>query len=69
MLIQNNSFASYGSADSLNADEATLREFIGRSSLPVVDQLTVHFLERYRWTLNMNRTDAIRRTLTDSIFA
>jgi hypothetical protein len=69
MLIQNRSFASYGCADSLQADENTLREFIGRSSLPVVDQLTVHFLERYQWTLNMNRTDAIRKTPTDSIFA
>jgi hypothetical protein len=69
MLLQNKSFASYGCADTLQADENTLREFVGRSSLPVVDQLTVHFLERYQWTLNMNRTDAIRRTLTDSIFA
>jgi hypothetical protein len=69
MLIQNNSFASYGCADSLQADENTLREFIGRSSLPVVDQLTIHFLERYQWTMKPNGTDAIRRTLTDSIFA
>jgi hypothetical protein len=68
MLIQNNSFASYGSADTLQADENTLREFIGRSSLPVVEQLTIHFLERYQWTMKPNGTDAIRRTLTDSIF-
>jgi len=68
MLIQNRSFASYGCADSLQADENTLREFVGRSSLPVVEQLTIHFLERYRWTLNMNGTDAIRKQLTDSIF-
>ena len=68
MLLQNSSFASFGSADSLQADENTLREFIGRSSLPVVDQLTIHFLERYQWTLNMNRTDATRKQLTDCIF-
>jgi hypothetical protein len=61
MLIQNSSFASYGLADSLNADESTLREFVGRSSLPLVDQLTVHFLERYRWIVKKNGTDAIRR--------
>jgi hypothetical protein len=68
MLIQNNLWASYGSADSLNADEATLRELVGRSSLPVVDQLTVHFLERYRWTLNTNKTDAVRKQPIDSTF-
>jgi hypothetical protein len=68
MLIQNSSFASYGSADTLQADEHTLREFVGRSSLPVVEQLTVHFLERYQWTLNMNRTDAIRKQRIESIF-
>lgn len=68
MLTQSKSFASYGFADSLIADEDTLRDFVGRSSLPIVDQLTVHFLERYQWTLNTNKTDAIRKTQTDSIF-
>ena len=68
MLIQNNSFASFGCADSLNADEATLREFVGRSSLPLVDQLTVHFLERYQWQVNTNKTDAMRKQPTDSTF-
>ena len=67
MLTQNNSFASYGLADTLQADENTLREFVGRSSLPVVDQLTVHFLERYQWTTNRNGTDATRKTRIDSI--
>lgn len=68
MLIQNSSYASYGCADSLVADENTLREFVGRSSLPVVDQLTLHFLERYQWTLNTNKTDATRKQPTDCIF-
>jgi hypothetical protein len=68
MLIQSDSFASFGRADTLQADENTLREFIGRSSLPVVDQLTVHFLERYQWTLNTNKTDAMRKQPTESIF-
>jgi hypothetical protein len=68
MLIQSSSFASFGCADSLNADEATLREFVGRSSLPVVDQLTVHFLERYQWQTNRTGTDALRKQPTDSIF-
>jgi hypothetical protein len=68
MLIQSDSFASFGCADSLQADENTLREFIGRSSLPVVDQLTIHFLERYQWTLNRTKSDATRKQLTESIF-
>jgi hypothetical protein len=65
MLIQNSSFASFGCADSLNADEDTLREFVGRSSLPVVDQLTIHFLERYQWTMKQNGTDATRKQRID----
>jgi hypothetical protein len=68
MMIQSNLFASYGSADSLNADEQTLREFVGRSSLPLVDQLTVHFLERYQWAMNRTNSDAIRKQPIDSIF-
>jgi hypothetical protein len=68
MLIQNSLWASYGSADSLNADEDTLREFVGRSSLPLVDQLTVHFLERYQWAMNRTGTDATRKTPTDCTF-
>ena len=68
MLIQSSSFASFGCADSLNADENTLREFVGRSSLPLVDQLTVHFLERYQWTMNRTNSDAMRKRQTDSIF-
>ena len=68
MLTQSKSFATYGCADSLNADESTLREFVGRSSLPVVDQLTIHFLERYQWTTNATNSDAIRKQPTDSIF-
>ena len=68
MLIQSNSYASYGSADSLNADENTLREFVGRSSLPLVDQLTIHFLDRYKWTTNRTGTDALRKRQTDPIF-
>jgi hypothetical protein len=68
MLIQSNSFATFGSVDSLNADEATLREFVGRSALPLVDQLTVHFLERYQWITNKTNSDATRKQPTDCIF-
>jgi hypothetical protein len=68
MLIQNSSFASYGCADSLNADDNTLRDFVGRSSLPLVDQLTVHFLERYQWTVNRTNSDATRKQPIDCIF-
>jgi hypothetical protein len=68
VLIQNSSFASFGCADSLNADENTLREFVGRSSLPLVDQLTVHFLERYQWTMTPNKTDALRKQPIGCIF-
>jgi hypothetical protein len=68
MLIQNSSFASFGCADTLQADEDTLREFVGRSSLPLVDQLTVHFLERYQWIMNRTNSDAIRKQLIDCTF-
>jgi len=47
MLLQSHSFASYGNADSLNADADTIRQFIGQSSLPVVDQLSILFLRRF----------------------
>jgi hypothetical protein len=68
MLIQNSSFATFGSVDSLNADESTLREFVGRSSLPLVDQLTVHFLERYQWQVNRTNSDAMRKQPIDCTF-
>jgi hypothetical protein len=47
MLLQSKCFASYGSADSLRADGDTIRRFIGQSSLPVVDQLSILFLRRF----------------------
>jgi len=47
MLLQSRSFASYGSDDTLNADDDTIRQFIGQSSLPVVDQLSILFLRRF----------------------
>jgi hypothetical protein len=46
-LVQNCSFASYGSADTLMADGDTIRQFICQTSLPVVDQLAILFLRRY----------------------
>lgn len=47
MLLQSRSFASYGNADSLRADGDTIRQFLGQSSLPVVDQLSILFLRRF----------------------
>lgn len=47
MLLQSTCFASYGSADSLRADGDTIRRFLGQSSLPVVDQLSILFLRRF----------------------
>jgi hypothetical protein len=47
MLLQSKCFASYGNADSLHADGDTIRRFIGQSSLPVVDQLSILFLRRF----------------------
>jgi hypothetical protein len=47
MLLQSECFASYGNADSLCADGDTIRRFIGQSSLPVVDQLSILFLRRF----------------------
>jgi len=46
-LLQSVSFASYGSADTLTADGDTIRQFIGQTSLPVVDQLAILFLRCY----------------------
>lgn len=46
-LLQTRSFASYGSADTLTADGDTIRQFIGQTSLPVVDQLAILFLRRF----------------------
>lgn len=45
MLIQNNSFASYGT-DDIHADVETIARYAGKSSLSVIDSLTVHFLHR-----------------------
>jgi hypothetical protein len=47
MLLQSRSFASYGSDDSLRADGDTIRRFLGQSSLPVIDQLSILFLRRF----------------------
>jgi hypothetical protein len=47
MLLQSRSFASYGSDDTLKADGDTIRQFLGQSSLPVVDQLSILFLRRF----------------------
>jgi hypothetical protein len=47
MLLQSKCFASYGSDDSLRADGDTIRQFLGQSSLPVVDQLAILFLRRF----------------------
>lgn len=63
MLLQNRSFASYGSADSLNADGDTVRQFIGRSSLSVVDQLALLFLRELTWQPNRTGSDYTTNTI------
>jgi len=45
MFIQNSSFATYGT-DDITADTETIRQYAGKSSLNVIDSLTVHFLHR-----------------------
>lgn len=45
MLLQNNSFATYGT-DDIHADAETIRQYAGKSSLSVIDSLTVYFLHR-----------------------
>jgi len=45
MLLQNNSFATFG-YDDMEADSETIRQYAGKSSLSVIDSLTVHFLHR-----------------------
>ena len=46
-LLQSRSFASYGFDDNLLADKQALRQFIGRSSLPLSDQLVILFIRRF----------------------
>ena len=63
MLIQNCSFASYGSADSLNADGDTIRQFVGRSALPAIDTLATVFLRNNTWKPNRIGNDYMTNTI------
>ena len=62
-LVQSNSFASYGSADSLNADGDTIRQFVGRSALPAIDTLATMFLRSSTWTVNRIGNDFTTNTI------
>ena len=62
-LLQSNSFASYGSADSLNADGDTIRQFIGKSALPAIDTLATMFLRTSTWTVNRIGNDFTTNTI------
>lgn len=61
-LVQSNSFASYGSADSLLADGDTIRQFIGRSSLTAIDTLATMFLRTSTWKPNRIGNDFTQST-------
>ena len=63
MLTQSNSFASYGSADSLLADGDTIRQFIGRSSLTAIDTLATMFLRNRTWKPNRTGNDYMTNTI------
>ena len=61
-MIQSRSFASYGSADSLNADGDTIHQFIGKSSLTAIDTLATMFLRNRTWTANRIGNDFTQST-------
>ena len=62
-LLQSNSFASYGPADSLNADGDTIRQFIGQSSLTAIDTLATMFIRNSTWTVNRIGNDYTKSTI------
>ena len=62
-LVQSGSFASYGSADSLNADGDMIRQFIGRSALPAIDSLASLFLRSRTWKANKTGNDYTKSTI------
>ena len=62
-FMQSTSYASYGPADSLNADEDTIREFVGRSALPAIDTLALLFLRESTWTVNRTGSDFTTNTI------
>ena len=61
-LLQSKCFASYGPADSLNADGDTIRQFIGKSSLTAIDTLATMFLRTRTWTINRTGNDYTMNT-------
>ena len=62
-LLQSDSFASYGPADSLQADGDTIRQFIGQSSLTAIDSLASLFLRNRAWTVNRIGNDYTLNTI------
>lgn len=62
-LTQSNSFASYGPADSLNADGDTIHQFIGKSSLTAIDTLATMFLRGRTWKANRTGNDFTTNTI------
>ena len=60
MLLQNNSFATFG-YDDMEADSETIRQYAGKSSLRLIDSLTVHFLHRSMLLCEMKTPDSGNR--------
>lgn len=50
MLLQNHSFATYGTADDLAADCETVRRYAGKSALSALDSISIQFLRGTQWT-------------------
>ena len=50
MLLQNQSFATYGTADDLTADCETIRRYAGKSALSALDSISIQFLRGAQWT-------------------
>jgi hypothetical protein len=62
-MIQTGSFASYGPADSLQADGDTIHQFVGKSSLTAIDTLATMFLRNRTWTVNRIGNDYMMNTI------
>ena len=62
-LLQSRSFASYGCADSLQADGDTIHQFVGKSSLTAIDTLATMFIRSSTWKPNRIGNDYTQNTI------
>ena len=65
-LVQSRSFASYGCADSLQADGDTIHQFVGKSSLTAIDTLATMFIRSSTWKPNKTGNDYTMNTIHEA---